>query len=368
MDVPNWVGVRGTLPQARDISQNPPHPASSYTNPTWEHAPLNPQTDTLGQPPPSFLPSWCTTPSELQVGSHEIAHQSAAPPEHLSSTMSGPTSPGSTLQLSSPEDICPICPRPFALSDASGSLHAPVKSHLAPGAARDGPFLSANRSKAPVLLSSVMNEWVSGARNLEEENMRLSNELQRAREINNELRAQAKLNENTAAQQAQQHAELMAQNDLTQARLREERKMYWAEGNRVRNEYGALRKQAAALKTSLSRRTAELASWGAELTLIKGLNLHLTCRMSELTELMDVGKRNESEHTVSIDSITQVKQEFDSADLLSEQVELQCQPDPPNASIRLTARPVSLSRLSSERRSCKRSREEYDAAEGDDLL
>ncbi|KAK7025671.1 hypothetical protein R3P38DRAFT_3193178 [Favolaschia claudopus] len=243
MDVPNWVGVRGTLPQARDISQNPPHPASSYTNPTWEHA------------PPESTNGYTWTTSSLLPAIF-------APPEHLSSTMSGPTSPGSTLQLSSPEDICPICPRPFASSDASGSLHAPVKSHLAPGAARDGPFLSANRSKAPVLLSSVMNEWVSGARNLEEENMRLSNELQRAREINNELRAQAKLNENTAAQQAQQHAELMAQNDLTQARLREERKMYWAEGNRVRNEYGALRKQAAALKTSLSRRTAELASCG----------------------------------------------------------------------------------------------------------
>ncbi|KAK6984362.1 hypothetical protein R3P38DRAFT_2806558 [Favolaschia claudopus] len=254
--------------------------------------------------------------------------------------MSGPTSPGSTLQLSSPEDICPICPRPFALSDASGSLHAPVELHLAPGAARDGPFLSANRSKAPVLLSSVMNEWVSGARNLEEENMRLSNELQRAREINNELRAQAKLNEDTAAQQAQQHAGGFGKSERCTG-LR------------------AIGKQAAALQTSLSRRTAELASCGAELTLIKGLNLHLTCRMSELTELMDAGKRNESEHT---------KQEFDSADLLSEQVELQCQPDPPNASIRLTAQPVSLSRLSSERRSCKRSREEYDAAEGDDLL
>ncbi|KAK6984300.1 hypothetical protein R3P38DRAFT_3375130 [Favolaschia claudopus] len=308
--------VRGTPARRRETFQDANNPATfAYEN----YFSLNPT-----HPPhhSSSYPLFSESSALRMLPADRAGNTAAAPSAPLSSTFSEPISREQCL----PTDVGLICPQgDNILPDSSTSLHPPAESEN-PGTSRDGPAMP---------LSSVMAEWVFGARRLEEENMRLHNELQQQMNIISALRNHEKHTQETAVRVAEEHAEVLAHNNTTQTRLWNERQMHWAESNRLRNECDVLGSQATALRTALADRTAELASCGSELTVMKRLNVDLASHVRYLTEMIDArghgGERQELETCLaaaSSDSPIQVKEESDSTVRLYEQVELRCQPKP----------------------------------------
>ncbi|KAK7053754.1 hypothetical protein R3P38DRAFT_3171092 [Favolaschia claudopus] len=355
---------------------HPPHHNSSYIPPS--------ETRQARYTPPPAAEGYSAPPNSYRNVqpslSFPLAIAMPPPPPHVlaprpvPSTQHGPlpsTSYESSqrpLQLPSPTDarsLRPLRPIPSlqtSFDSPHASAHRPPHSS-GPGPVPHAPSVPSDQPQSRVPLSSVMTDWAHRTRQLEEENVRLSNELRQAEKVVSTLQEQRRQIESNAAQEAKQFAQYKAENEAAQAQLRLQRQITLVERERSRNECDMLRAQLAPLETSLFEHTAELAAHRSDAAVFRRLNAQLMGRVRDLHAMLAIRvqqaerltwERDEfkaqlvamNSASLNIEAATQVKREpgsSPSSELIDEQLELQYPPeaDAPVASTSATVVPTA---------------------------